>query len=153
MEEFVFYLIVHLIFIALSASDFLYREINSLIVYGLGIVGCIYQAVFNQNYIVIPVTIVLFVLVGILCAKDNFILIGGGDLDVGIAIFALLGNVFGIVDVIMYSATIGIIMFVCLYRKTEKAIPFVPCLYVGYVLSSFGISISQEIFNLCQQLF
>jgi prepilin signal peptidase PulO-like enzyme (type II secretory pathway) len=147
------FLITHLLFIALSSSDFLYREVNSIMVYILGLVGCAYQAIVHQNYLVIPITIGLFVIVGIVFANDNFALIGSGDIDVGIAIFALLGNIFGIIDVLLYSAACGIVMFICLYRKTEKAIPFVPCLYIGYILSAMGFSISQEIFNLCQKMF
>ena len=153
LPQFVFALIVNLLFISLSASDFLYREINSVFVYVLGAIGCAYQAIFEQNYIVIPIVAVLFVLVGILGAKDNFILIGCGDLDVGVAIYALLGSVFGMIDVVFYSAAVGIILFACLYRKSEKAIPFVPCLYVGYFLASLDISISQWLFDLCQRLF
>lgn len=153
LPQFIFYLIVNSFMIALSASDFLYREINSLFVYILGGIGLVYNAIFNQNYISIPITIGLFVLLGWLCSKDNFALIGSGDLDVGVCIFALLGTAFGIIDVILYAALAGIILFVTLYRKGDKAIPFVPCLYIGYFMSAMGLSVSQSLFNLFQKLF
>ena len=142
LPKMIFFMIVNLFMIAWSAGDFLYREINSIPVYILAAIGLAYNAIFNQMYINIPIVIVLFVVLGWLCSKDNFTLIGSGDIDVGICIFALLGTVFGLIDVIMYASLIGIILFVTLYRKSEKVIPFVPCLYFGYFLSSMGLSVS-----------
>lgn len=153
LPQLIFSFIVNSFMIALSASDFLYREINVIGVYILGGIGLIYNAVFNQNYIAIPITIGLFVLLGWLCSKDNFTLIGSGDIDVAVCIYALLGTAFGIVDVILYAALAGIVMFFTLYRKGEKAIPFVPCLYFGYFVSSLGISVSQALFDLFQRMF
>lgn len=153
LEKLVFLMLTNLFLIALSASDFLYREINSIIVYILGLIGCVYQAVFCQNYLVIPIVIVLFVVIGYLCASDNFVLFGSGDLDVIIAIGALLGGIFGVIDVIMYAALAGIVMYLTLYRKTDKAIPFVPCLYFGYFLSEMNISVTELLFSLCQKMF
>ena len=153
LHKFIFMLITNSFFIALSASDFLYREINVIPVYILGAIGCAYNAIFNQSYWNILITVVLFVGLGWLLSKDNFVLFGGGDVDVAIAIYALLGSIFGIIDVIMYAALAGIVLFAALYRKGEKTIPFVPCLYFGYFISAIGISVSQSLFDLCQKLF
>lgn len=145
VTQFIFMLLAHIILIALSASDFLYREINVLPVYALGVIGLAYNAIFNQSYWNILIVIAAFVGFGILCAKDNFVLLGSGDIDVAIAIYALLGSVFGMIDVILYAASAGIVLFCTLYRKSDKMIPFVPCLYFGYFLSSLDISVSQAI--------
>lgn len=143
--EFAFMLISHIILIALSASDFLYREINVIPVYILGIIGLTYNAIVNQAYWNILIVVAMFVGFGILCAKDNFVLMGSGDIDVVVAIFALLGSWFGMIDVIIYAALAGIVIFATLYRKSEESIPFVPCLYFGYFLASMDISVSQAI--------
>ena len=152
LYKMIFFLITNLFMIALSSSDFLFREINSIPVYILGAIGLAYNAIFNQQYINIPIVIVLFVVLGWLFSKDNFALIGSGDIDVGICIFALLGSVFGIIDVILYASLVGIVLFVTLYRKSERAIPFVPCLYFGYFLSSMGISVSKMLMEFLQKL-
>jgi prepilin signal peptidase PulO-like enzyme (type II secretory pathway) len=49
------------------------------------------------------------------------------------------------VDVILYAAAAGIVIFCTLYRKSEESIPFVPCLYFGYFLASMDISVAQAI--------
>jgi prepilin signal peptidase PulO-like enzyme (type II secretory pathway) len=153
LPKFIFMLVANSFMIALSASDFLYREINVIPVYILAVVGFVYNAVYNQSYWSIAISIILFVGLGILFAKDNFAAFGSGDIDVVIAIYALLGSVFGIIDVIMYASLAGIILFVTLYRKTEKTIPFVPCLYFGYFVSAMGVSVSRMLFDWCQTLF
>jgi prepilin signal peptidase PulO-like enzyme (type II secretory pathway) len=158
LPKFIFMLVVNSFMIALSASDFLYREINAIPVYVLGAIGCAYNAIFHQSYWNILITVILFIGFGWLCSKDNFVLFGGGDVDVVIAIYALLGSsiwgsLFGVVDVIMYASLAGIVMFFTLYRKSDSSIPFVPCLYFGYFIASFDISVSRAIFDLCQKLF
>lgn len=153
LPQVIFFFIANSFLIALSSSDFLYREINVIGIYILSAIGLTYNAIFNHNYWPIPIVIVLFVLFGWLCSKDNFTAFGSGDVDAIICIYALLGTLFGIVDVILYAALVGIVLFFTLYRKSNKSIPFVPCLYFGYFLAAMDISVSKALFDLLQKMF
>ena len=152
VQEAIFFAVVHSFFIALSSSDFLYREINVIPVYILAAIGLTYNAVFYQQYILIPIVVVLFIVLGIICSKDSFRLFGSGDVDVVICILALLGNCFGLIDVILYASCAGIVLFFVVYGRRDESIPFVPCLYFGYILSSLDISIYKAISDLFQRI-
>ena len=147
-----FMFLCHAVLIALSFSDILYRTINVIPVYVLGTVGTVYNAILTEKYYYIAIVVGLFVLSGFLCAKDCFSSFGAGDIDVGICLFALTFSGFALFDIIFYAALVGIIMSVTVLRKSERNIPFVPCLYFGYVLYSCGLSLTTLMYDLMTQL-
>lgn len=153
LYKFIFLLIANSILIILSTSDFLYRDINVIPVYLLGAIGLAYNALVYHKYINIAIVIGLFVVLGFLCRKDNFSTFGSGDIDVIIAIFALVASAFSIIDIILYAAFAGIVLYLTICRNKDKAIPFVPCLYFGYILSTCNISVSRILSDLVMMMF
>ena len=142
----------HAVLIALSFNDILYRTIDVIPVYVLGGTAVLYNSITTERYYLILVVAGLFALFGFLCSKDNFVSFGSGDIDVLICLFALTASGFAIFDILIYAALLGIVLSFTVLRKSDKHVPFVPCLYFGYVLYSCGISISQLVYELTTQI-
>lgn len=144
--------VTHAILIALSFSDILYRTINVIPIYVLGGIGVVYNAISSGKYYYIAIVMGLFVLSWFLCSKDCFASFGAGDIDVGICLFALTLSGFAVFDIIFYAAIVGIILSLTVLRKSERNVPFVPCLYFGYVLYSCGLSLTKILYDFMTQV-
>lgn len=142
----------HAVLIALSFSDILYRTINVIPLYVVGLTGAIYNAVKTGKYYYIAIIVGLFLISGFLCRKDCFSSFGAGDIDVCICLLAITMSGFALFDIIFYAALVGIVLSLTVLRKSERNIPFVPCLYFGYILCSCGLSLSKAIYDLMNQL-
>jgi prepilin signal peptidase PulO-like enzyme (type II secretory pathway) len=152
MIQLLLMLISHAILIALSFSDILYRTINIVPVYILGIGSAIYNSIRTETYYFIAIIAGLFLLFGFLCRKDCFSLFGAGDIDICICLLAITMSGFALFDIIFYAALVGIVLSFSILRKSERNIPFVPCLYFGYILYSCGLSLSKAIYDLMNHL-
>ena len=152
LPAFLMMLMAHTILIPLSFSDILYREISSIPVYVLGGVGAIYTAISTGKYYMIAIIAGLFVAFGFIGRKDNFFALGFGDVDVAIAIFALSFSGFAFIDMLIYASLFGIVLAFTLLRKKDTSIPFVPCMYIGYVINACGISVTSAIYDLIAAL-
>ena len=142
----------HTILIALSFGDILYREIQVIPVYVLGMIAAVYNGITSEKYYMIAVVVALFVISFFIGRKDNFFALGAGDIDVAIAIFALTFSGFAFLDMLMYGAVVGIVLALTVLRKKDTGIPFVPCMYIGYVISACGVSAMTAIYNLVTQI-
>jgi prepilin signal peptidase PulO-like enzyme (type II secretory pathway) len=147
-----FLMITHTFMTALSASDFLYREINVIPVYVLAGIGMLYNVIIRDTYMFSIISIAAFIVFGILFMSDNFASFGSGDVDVIVCLLAITASWFGLIDIILYASLCGIILNFTIYRKTNLGIPFVPCLYFGFILHLIGISFSTTLYDLCQTM-
>lgn len=152
MIQLLLMLISHAILIALSFSDILYRTINIVPIYILGLGSAIYNSIRTETYYFIAIIAGLFLLFGFLCRKDSFSLFGAGDIDICICLLAITMSGFALFDIIFYAALVGIVLSFTVLRKSERNIPFVPCLYFGYILYSCGLSLSKAIYDLMNHL-
>lgn len=142
--KFLLLMIAHTVLITLSFSDILYREINVIPIYVVGGLGAVYHAIATKSYINLIIVISLFVVFGLITSKFDFITLGGGDIDVCVCLFALTNRGMSMIDIVFYAALYGIVLGLTVLRKSDRNIPFVPCLYFGYILCSFGISFTDS---------
>ena len=150
--EFGVFLASAVVFTALSFEDALYREVTVIPLYVIGMLGAVYQSFSRQSFWPVLIIAGLFLISMLIGRNDNFALIGAGDFDAGIAIYAFLFSFFGFVDMIIYASLVGIVISLTVLRKNGKSIPFVPCMFVGYLISVTGVSVTGAIYGLMSQI-
>lgn len=116
-------------------SDLLYFEVTSIDV----LIAAIITSILNECWLPVLVMIVLDL---IFCSKEAFKMLGTGDIDIFILIYATLGKWVPMVNVMFFASLLALVSYYLVIRKSEdKKIPFVPFLFAGLALTICGVTV------------
>ena len=128
-------LIGWLIFWKNVMSDLMYYSVYSVEVF----IAAIIVSIVNQCWIPVIVLIALDIF---LFSSDDFSCFGAGDIDVAILAYAILGRGLSMLNVAVFASATAIMTYFLVIRKREdKRIPFVPFLFIGTVITYFGLTL------------
>ena len=137
----IIFMLAHTVLWITSIKDSIDQVVDVYPVYGLSIIAAV--STMDIKFIII---VIVLMFVSIFLISDNMSMLGAGDIDIFIAIFALTQSSLVTFDSIVNGSIIGLLLCGIEIIKTKKkppSIAFIPLIYFGFVFASFGIGLLQ----------